>query len=76
MLYSILCTYLQVISALERAIKCNKKEAVEYVTFIDRAGCCVVRCGGLKQCQDTKQSMDRQAHYISANAFNVKVRLG
>ncbi|KAF2361677.1 Zinc finger UBR-type [Trinorchestia longiramus] len=66
-------TYDQVIAALERAIKCSKKEAVAYVTFIDREGRCVIRCSGFQDCQLVKSAMDRQAISQSAKPFIVKV---
>lgn len=66
-------TFDQVILALERAIKCTKKEAVAYVTFIDREGRCVIRCNGLQQCLSVRTIMDKHAPHPEGKPFTIKI---
>uniref|UniRef100_A0A2P2HWE1 E3 ubiquitin-protein ligase n=1 Tax=Hirondellea gigas TaxID=1518452 RepID=A0A2P2HWE1_9CRUS len=66
-------TFDQVIDALERAVKCSKKEAVAFVTFIDREGRCVIKCSGLQQCQTVKENMVKRAHHLVSKPFIIKI---
>ncbi|XP_063980844.1 E3 ubiquitin-protein ligase UBR2 isoform X2 [Diachasmimorpha longicaudata] len=52
-------TFEQVISTLARVIKCTQKEAIEFVTNIDRNGRAVVKCSGFQYCNEVKSDIER-----------------
>lgn len=52
-------TFEQVISTLNRVIKCSQRTAIEYVTNIDREGRAVVKCSSFQHCSDLKTEIER-----------------
>lgn len=54
-------TFDQVINTLTNIVKCNHKEAIDYVTAIDRDGRAVVKCGSIQFCTKLQQDIDRRA---------------
>lgn len=52
-------TFEQVISTLTRVIKCSQKDAIEFVTNIDREGRAVVKCSGFQHCNELKSEIER-----------------
>lgn len=52
-------TFEQVINALTRVLKCLQKDALEYVTKVDREGRAVVRCSVFRNCKDLKTEIER-----------------
>lgn len=52
-------TFEQVISTLARVIKCSQKEAIEFVTNIDRNGRAVVKCSDFPHCNELKSDIER-----------------
>ena len=52
-------TFDQVIVTLTRVIKCSQRDAIEYVTNIDREGRAVVKCSGLQHCNELKFEIER-----------------
>ncbi|KAG4075561.1 hypothetical protein HA402_003386 [Bradysia odoriphaga] len=53
-------TFEQVIQTLTRIVGCNQKEAVEYVSSIDREGRAVVKCATFQACLKLKQDIEKQ----------------
>ncbi|XP_076237456.1 ubr1 ubiquitin ligase [Calliopsis andreniformis] len=66
-------TFDQVISTLTYVLKCSQKDAVEYVTNVDREGRAVVRCSGFQQCEDLKFHIERLTLRHSNKALKVLV---
>lgn len=52
-------TFEQVISTLTRVLKCLQKEAIEFVTNIDRNGRAVVKCSDFPHCNELKSDIER-----------------
>lgn len=52
-------TFEQVISTLNRVIKCSQRNAIEYVTNIDREGRAVVKCSSFQHCNDLKTEIEK-----------------
>ncbi|XP_054260913.1 E3 ubiquitin-protein ligase UBR2 isoform X2 [Macrosteles quadrilineatus] len=52
-------TFEQVINTLARVIKCSQRDAIEFVTNIDREGRAVVKCSTFQCCSDLKQEIER-----------------
>ncbi|XP_012287219.1 E3 ubiquitin-protein ligase UBR2 [Orussus abietinus] len=52
-------TFEQVISTLTRVIKCSQRDAVEFVTNIDREGRAVVKCSGFQHCNELKSDIEK-----------------
>ena len=52
-------TFDQVIITLTRVIKCSQRDAIEYVTNIDREGRAVVKCSGFQHCNELKVDIER-----------------
>lgn len=52
-------TFDQVITTLTRVIKCSQRDAIEYVTNIDREGRAVVKCSGFQHCNELKIEIER-----------------
>lgn len=52
-------TFEQVISTLNRVIKCNQKSSIEYVTNIDREGRAVVKCSNFRHCNELKTEIEK-----------------
>ena len=50
---------LQVINTLARVIKCTQRDAIEYVTNIDREGRAVVKCSTFQHCNELKTEIER-----------------
>lgn len=51
----------QVIQTLTNVVKCSDKEAIEYVTSIDRDGRAVVKCASFDACRKLKQEIEKKA---------------
>lgn len=52
-------TFDQVILTLTRVIKCSQRDAIEYVTNIDREGRAVVKCSGFQHCNELKLEIEK-----------------
>lgn len=52
-------TFEQVINTLARVIKCSQRDAIEFVTNIDREGRAVVKCSTFQHCTELKQEIER-----------------
>ncbi|XP_011494451.1 PREDICTED: LOW QUALITY PROTEIN: E3 ubiquitin-protein ligase UBR2 [Ceratosolen solmsi marchali] len=52
-------TFDQVILTLTRIIKCSQRDAIEYVTNIDREGRAVVKCSGFQHCNELKLEIEK-----------------
>ncbi|XP_054000464.1 E3 ubiquitin-protein ligase UBR2 [Hylaeus anthracinus] len=57
-------TFDQVITALMRVMKCTNRNAVEFVTNVDREGRTVLKCSGFQHCKDLKYDIEK---YTSRN---------
>ncbi|KAJ8678786.1 hypothetical protein QAD02_014573 [Eretmocerus hayati] len=81
-------TFDQVIVTLTRVIKCSQRDAIEYVTSIDREGRAVVKCSGFQHCNELKLEVERftsrhsnkplkvlveHAHKVSHEIFAMKL---
>ena len=66
-------TFDQVISTLTTVVKCDQKEAVEYVTSIDRDGRSVVKCATFAACYKLKNEIEKKGVRSSAIA-NSKIQ--
>lgn len=53
-------TFDQVINTLTSIVKCEQKEAVEYVTSIDRDGRSVVKCATFNACMKLKNEIEKK----------------
>ena len=60
-------TFDQVISTLTTIVKCGQKEAIEYVTSIDREGRAVVKCGTFEFCKKLKDDIEIKSIRSSFN---------
>lgn len=52
-------TFEQVISTLARVIKCPQRDAIEFVTNIDREGRVVVKCSTFQHCTELKSEIEK-----------------
>lgn len=52
-------TFEQVISTLTRVLKCHHRNAIEFVTNIDREGRALVKCSNFVECQDLKFEIEK-----------------
>ncbi|XP_022906723.2 E3 ubiquitin-protein ligase UBR2 [Onthophagus taurus] len=52
-------TFEQVISTLNRVIKCPQRTAIEYVTNIDREGRAIVKCSDFQHCSNLKSEIEK-----------------
>lgn len=52
-------TFEQVINTLSRVIKCTHRDAIEFVTNIDREGRAVVKCSTFQHCNELKSEIER-----------------
>lgn len=52
-------TFEQVINTLTRILKCNQRNAIEFVTNIDREGRAVVKCSTFQHCYDLKEEIEK-----------------
>ncbi|XP_044730986.1 E3 ubiquitin-protein ligase UBR2 isoform X2 [Chrysoperla carnea] len=52
-------TFEQVISTLARVIKCSQRDAIEFVTNIDREGRAVVKCSTFQHCTELKTEIEK-----------------
>ncbi|XP_011302105.1 E3 ubiquitin-protein ligase UBR2 [Fopius arisanus] len=66
-------TFEQVISTLARVIKCTQKEAIEFVTNIDRNGRAVVKCSDFQHCNELKSDIERFTSRQSSHPLKVLV---
>lgn len=53
-------TFEQVIQTLTSIVKCTQKEAIEYVTSIDREGRAVVKCATFEVCRKLKEDIENK----------------
>lgn len=68
-------TFDQVINTLTSIVKCNHKEAIDYVTAIDRDGRAVVKCGPLAICSQMQQDIERRAVRATHSAKMLPLRV-
>lgn len=52
-------TFEQVINTLVRSLKCTQKDAIEFVTNIDREGRAAVKCSNFSICEDLKSEIEK-----------------
>ncbi|XP_058811002.1 E3 ubiquitin-protein ligase UBR1 isoform X2 [Topomyia yanbarensis] len=53
-------TFDQVIQTLTSIVKCTQKEAIEYVTSIDREGRAIVKCAPFETCKKLKEDIENK----------------
>lgn len=66
-------TFEQVINTLTRVLKCSQRDAVEYVTNVDREGRSVVKCSRFQHCKELKVEIERFTSRNSTRALKVLV---
>lgn len=68
-------TFEQVIQTLTSIVKCTQKEAIEYVTSIDREGRAVVKCASFETCKKLKEDVENKVirSSMTAKASPLKV---
>ncbi|KAL6265276.1 hypothetical protein P5V15_002056 [Pogonomyrmex californicus] len=66
-------TFDQVITMLTRVLKCSQKEAVEYVTNVDREGRAVVKCSVFRHCNELRAEVERFTYRHSNRPLKVLV---
>ncbi|XP_077283397.1 ubr1 ubiquitin ligase isoform X2 [Arctopsyche grandis] len=66
-------TFEQVITTLTRVIKCSQRDAIEYVTNIDREGRAVVKCATLQHCNELKQEIEKYTSKHGSRSLKVHV---
>nr|XP_012219062.1 PREDICTED: E3 ubiquitin-protein ligase UBR2 [Linepithema humile]XP_012219063.1 PREDICTED: E3 ubiquitin-protein ligase UBR2 [Linepithema humile] len=66
-------TFDQVISMLTRVLKCLQKEAIEYVTNVDREGRAVVKCSVFRTCNELRAEIERFTYRHSNQPLKVLV---
>ncbi|KAL3265904.1 hypothetical protein HHI36_010094 [Cryptolaemus montrouzieri] len=52
-------TFEQVISTLSRVLKCNQRNAIAFVTNIDREGRAVVKCSDFQHCNELRTEIEK-----------------
>lgn len=52
-------TFEQVISTLSRVLKCNQRNAIAFVTSIDREGRAVVKCSDFQSCNELRTEIEK-----------------
>ncbi|KZC07599.1 E3 ubiquitin-protein ligase UBR2 [Dufourea novaeangliae] len=66
-------TFDHVINTLTRVMKCSQRDALEFVTNVDREGRAVVQCSRFKDCEDLKFDIERYTSRQSSRALKVLV---
>lgn len=66
-------TFENVISTLQKVLKCSKKDAIEYVTNIDREGRAVVKCAPFSQCNEVRTEVERITSRTTPRSLKVQV---
>ena len=66
-------TFEQVINTLTRLIVCPHKDAIEYVTNIDREGRAVVKCSSFQHCNELKFEIEKFTSRHGHRALKVLV---
>nr|CAD7425225.1 unnamed protein product [Timema monikensis] len=66
-------TFEQVINTLARVIKCTQKDAIEFVTNIDREGRAVVKCSTFNHCNELKTEIEKFTSRHGNRALKVLV---
>lgn len=66
-------TFEQVISTLNKVLKCTQKTAIEFVTNIDREGRAVVKCSSFDHCTELKDSIEKYTSRHGNKALKVLV---
>lgn len=66
-------TFEQVISTLTKVIKCSQKDAIDFVTNIDRDGRAVVKCSVFQHCNELKSDVERFTSRHSSRPLKVLV---
>lgn len=63
------------IQTLTRIVGCNQKDAIEYVSSIDREGRAVVKCANFQSCIKLKADIEKQAvrTTITSKSTSLKV---
>lgn len=59
-------TFEHVINTLTKVIKCSQKDAIDFVTNIDREGRAVVKCSTFQHCTELKSEVE---HFTGRNAL-------
>ncbi|XP_076176131.1 ubr1 ubiquitin ligase [Ptiloglossa arizonensis] len=66
-------TFDQVITTLVRVMKCSQRDAVEFVTNVDREGRAVLRCAEFQTCKDLKLNIEKFTSRHNNQALKVLV---
>lgn len=66
-------TFDQVITMLVRVLKCSQKEAVEYVTNVDREGRAVIKCSLFRDCNELRNEVEKFTYRHSNRPLKVLV---
>lgn len=66
-------TFENVISTLQKVLKCSKKDAMEFVTNIDREGRAVVKCAPFSQCNEVRTEVERITSRTTPRSLKVQV---
>ncbi|XP_011862906.1 PREDICTED: E3 ubiquitin-protein ligase UBR2 [Vollenhovia emeryi] len=66
-------TFDQVINMLTRVLECTQKEAVEYVTNVDREGRAVIKCGLFELCHDLRNEVEKHTYRHSNRPLKVLI---
>lgn len=66
-------TFEQVINTLMRVIKCSQRDAIEFVTNVDREGRAVVKCSMFRHCNELKAEVERFTSRHSNRSLKVLV---
>jgi E3 ubiquitin-protein ligase UBR2 len=67
-------TFDHVINTLTKVIKCSQKDAIDYVTNIDREGRAVVKCATFQYCTELKSEVERFTGRSTATPLKVQVK--
>lgn len=66
-------TFDQVISTLTRVMNCSQRDALEFVTNVDRDGRAIVKCAEFQQCKDLQNEIEKFTSRHSNRALKVLV---
>lgn len=67
-------TFDNVITTLSKVIKCNQRDAMDYVTNIDREGRAVVKYSTFQHCTELKNEVERITSRTSSKPLKVQVK--
>ncbi|KAK3764043.1 hypothetical protein RRG08_046512 [Elysia crispata] len=66
-------TYEQVMTTLQRAVDCTKRQALDYATIVDREGRSCVKYGGQEECSTVKETIQRNTSRHNSKPLKVEV---